>query len=131
MIRLALGYCQAGYTFHEVLAAMNITMIAILGYSLGAAGIIRGTAASSHYTAALNLAQDKLEELTAQPVLRNANGCAAAGGHGTTGAAAEFERCWTIADSPLGTRLKHVTVNVSWRDYEHREISLSTLVFVP
>jgi hypothetical protein len=40
-----------------------------------------------------------------------------------------FDRCWSVASSPLGANLKQIDVKVSWRDHEMHEVSLSTLIF--
>ena len=53
------GKCQTGFTFNEVLVAINVIVIAILGYSLSTVGVIRGNLTNDSMTVAVNLAQDK------------------------------------------------------------------------
>lgn len=123
---------QAGFTFNEVLVAMNITVVAILGYSLSSVGVIRGQTSNDNFTVAIHLAQDKLEQLKflSNPPVENR--CPDSGERGISAVAGPggiFDRCWRIADSPLGTNLKQIDVTVSWRDYDPRTITLSTLVF--
>src|SRR5437867_12509558 len=72
---------QSGLTFNEVLVAMNIIVIAIMGYSLSTAGVIRGQTANDNFTIALHLAQDKIEQLKAQVNLVNDNRCPSTGDH--------------------------------------------------
>jgi Tfp pilus assembly protein PilV len=123
---------QAGFTFNETLVAMNIVMVAILGYSLNAVGIIRGNAANDNTTVAINLAQDKMEQLKTQKTLVNDDRCPSSGDHSIAASGAPngiFDRCWTIVDSPLGTRLKQVDVKVSWLEREKHEITVTTLVY--
>jgi Tfp pilus assembly protein PilV len=123
---------KEGFTLNEVLVAMNIVVVAVLSYSLSSVGLIRGQAVNDHFTVALHLAQDKLEQLKAESDLANDNRCPAAGDHGLSATGATggiFERCWKIADSSLGANLKQVDVIVSWRDYDGHEITLSTLIF--
>jgi prepilin-type N-terminal cleavage/methylation domain-containing protein len=123
---------QSGFTFNEVLVAMSIVAVAVLGYSLSTLGVIRGNTTSDHYSVAVNLAHDKMEELKAAMKLINEDRCPGAGDHGINAVGVlggMFDRCWRISDSPLGAHLKQIDVTVSWRDYENREVTLSTLVY--
>ena len=123
---------QEGFTFNEVLVAMNIIVIAVMGYALSSVSVIRGQAENDHFTIAMHLAQDKLEQLKSQSSLPDENRCPQSGelGLSALGAAGGiFDRCWRVADSPLGTNLKQVEVVVSWRDYQSRQVALSTLLY--
>jgi hypothetical protein len=114
------------------MVAMNLIVVAVMGYSLSAVGLIRGQTANDNFTVAIHLAQDKMEQLKAQTKLVNDNRCPSAGDRGlsATGAAGGiFDRCWKVADSPLGANLKQVDVTVSWRNYDNHEITVTTLVF--
>jgi Tfp pilus assembly protein PilV len=124
---------QAGFTFNEVLAALGLIVFVVLAYSLSSIGVIRDQTISDKLTAAIHLAQDKMEQLQANRNLTNDDRCPGAGDRAisATGAAGGiFDRCWRIADSPLGSHLKQVDVTVSWRDYENRKVSITSLVFV-
>ena len=123
---------EGGFTFNEVLLAMNVIVIGVLGYSAGTGNLIRWNSASRDYTVAVNLAQDKLEQIKAQKTWTNVNNCPTGGdldiaANGESGG--QFNRCWVIADSPLGSELKEITVTVSWRGRESREVTLTTLVY--
>ena len=123
---------QKGFTFNEVLVALSIVVVAVLGFFLTTLGVIRGNKTSDHYTVAVNLAHDKMEQLKAVAKLTNEDRCPSAGDHGITavgGPGGVFDRCWKISDSPLGQNLKRVDVTVSWRDYENREVTFSTLIY--
>jgi Tfp pilus assembly protein PilV len=125
-------WTESGFTFNEVLLAMSVIVIAILGYSAGTGNVIRWNSASRDYTVAVNLAQDKLEQLKAQKSWVDVNNCPAAGDRdiAATGASGGvYNRCWVISDSPLGAELKQITVTVSWSDRESREVTLTTLVY--
>jgi hypothetical protein len=127
------GKHETGFTFNEVLVAINVIVIAILGYSLSTIGIIRGNMANDNTTVAINLAQDKMEQLKAQSKLVNDDRCPSAGDRAITATGALngiFDRCWRIVDSPLGPHLKQIDVTVSWRDRESREIIVTTLVYL-
>lgn len=123
---------ETGFTFNEVLVAINVIVIAILGYSLSTVGVIRGNLTNDSTTVAINLAQDKMEQLKAQKKLTNDDRCPSSGDHAMTATGTPngiFDRCWRIVDSPLGPHLKQIDVIVSWRDHESREIVVSTLVY--
>jgi len=123
---------QDGFTFNEVLVAMSIIVVSVLGYSLSTLVVVRGNATSDHYSAAMNLAHDKIEELKAAAQITNEDRCPEGGEHNLSGMGnlgGIFNRCWKISDWLLGTRLKQVDVTVTWRDYENREVKLSTLIY--
>ena len=123
---------QGGFTFNEVLLAMNVVVIGILGYSAGTGNLIRWNSASRDYTVAVNLAQDKLEQLKAQKHWIDVNNCPTAGDRdiaATGEPGGVYSRCWLVTDSPLGTQLKQITVTVSWPGRENREVTLTTLVY--
>jgi hypothetical protein len=129
-----LDLCKSkdGFTFNEILVAMNLIVIAILGYALGTTGVIRAGLTNNNFTVAVNLAQEKIEQLKADNPLKGVNNCADGGERAITAtgrAGGSFDRCWTIIDSPMGTKLKQVTVRVSWQDHERRELTITTLVF--
>ena len=123
---------QQGFTFNEILVAMVITGIGVLGFAATTVSVIRGNYASSNYTVAVNLAQDKMEQLIARAGISNENRCPVAGENGLTvagGAGGIYDRCWRISDSPLGMNLKQIEVTVAWRDTEPRSVTLATLVY--
>jgi Tfp pilus assembly protein PilV len=123
---------QTGFTFNEVLVAINVIVIAILGYSLSTLGVIRGNLTNDSTTVAVNLAQDKMEQLKAQKTLANDDRCPSSGDRAITATGTPngiFDRCWRIVDSPLGPHLKQIDVTVSWQDREDRTIVLSSLVY--
>jgi hypothetical protein len=123
---------RTGFTFNEVLVAINVIVIAVLGYSLSTIGVIRGNLTNDNTTIAINLAQDKMEQLKAQAKLVNENRCPDMGDRAITATGTPngiFDRCWRIVDSPLGPKLKQIDVTVSWRDHENREITVTTLVY--
>jgi Tfp pilus assembly protein PilV len=122
---------EQGFTFNEVLVATSITVVAILAYSLSAVGVIREQKRSDDLTVAIQLAQDKMEQLKSQTDIANEDRCPNAGEHqlsatGTAGGI--FDRCWTISDSAFGANLKQVSVTVTWRGYESHEVTIATLI---
>lgn len=123
--------CQ-GFTFNELLVAMNVMVIGVLGLSMAMVGVIRGNKGNDNFAIAVNLAHDKIEQLKASNNLIIENRCPAGGDSGINSSGAGggiFDRCWRIIPSALGTQLKQVDVTVSWREPETHEVRLSTLIF--
>ena len=123
----------AGFTFNELLIAMSIIVIAVLGLSMTTIAVIRGNKGNDNFAAAVNLAHDKMEQLKASKHLITDDRCPGAGDKGMSGSGAPggiFDRCWRITQAALGTRLKQVEVTVSWRERESHEITLSSLMFI-
>jgi len=131
--RLVFAGWQEGFTLIEVLVAIVLIAIGILGFSINTIGVIRGNYISRNVTIATNLAQDKMEELLGPDTLLNVTDFPDPNNDITeTGAAnGRFTRTWTVSGSPLGSGLKNVTVWVRWSDYIDREVELSTLVYKP
>lgn len=123
---------QKGFTLNEVLIAVALIAIGVLGFSLNTAGVIQGNQVSGSITIATNLAQEKLEELKAQTSFTNVTNAADASNPITTigDSGGRFTRTWTIKDSTLGSGLKEISVDVSWTEYLiTRNVVLATLVF--
>ena len=124
---------QRGYTFNELLVALAISVTAVMSYTFNTASLFRQQAANGNATIAMQLAQDKLEELQARRNPADENRCPSGGDHGLTasgGAGGIFDRCWRIQPSSLGPNLKQVDVTVSWRDLQANDVTLSALLFV-
>jgi prepilin-type N-terminal cleavage/methylation domain-containing protein len=123
---------QSGFTLNEVLVAMSVVVLMVMGYALSSGNMIRRQTANSYSTVAIHLAQDKMEELQAQRTLSDSDLCPAGGdrGIGANGAApGVFDRCWRIVSSSYGPHLKQIDVRVSWQDQEIHRVTLSTLAF--
>jgi type II secretory pathway pseudopilin PulG len=123
---------QAGFTFNEILVAMSVVVLTVMGYALSSGNMIRRQTVNSHSTVAIHLAQDKIEELQAQRTLSDNDLCPDGGDHGigaNGSAPGLFDRCWRIVASSDGPHLKQIDVRVSWEDNEIHHITLSTLAF--
>jgi hypothetical protein len=111
---------------------MGLITVAVLGYSLSSINVMRHPSVGDHSTVAIHLAQDKLEALQALTALAEIDLCPNGGELGLSaksGVAGIFDRCWKIAQSSFDSRLKQIDVTVSWRDYDARQVTLSTLVY--
>jgi hypothetical protein len=125
---------EEGLSYTEVLVSIAVISIAVCGFSANTVSVIHGNRNSTNYTIASNLAQDKLEQLSALPVLNNINLCPNSGDQNISASGAPggiYDRCWTIKDSALGSGLKEIRVIVNWQDSEPHETTLSTLIFLP
>jgi len=123
---------QRGFTFNELLAAMSLCMVAVMSYSLNSASMFRQQTVNGNSTIALQLAQDKLEELQARRNPADENRCPGAGDVGLSasgGTGGRFDRCWRVQRSSLGADLKQLDVTVTWRDFQSGEVTLSALLF--
>jgi prepilin-type N-terminal cleavage/methylation domain-containing protein len=140
VVPFSLVVAKAGYTLHEILIAMALISIGVLGLAINTSGVIQGNYRSGTLTVATNLAQDKIEELKARTTLTNVNNCSSLNpvsepaetnitSVGAPGGI--FDRCWSIEDSVFGAGLKQVDVTVSWSGYEQRRVTLSTLLYGP
>jgi prepilin-type N-terminal cleavage/methylation domain-containing protein len=124
---------QSGFTFNELLVAMTIVSVAVLGYSLSSGDGIRRQVTSGNQTAAINLAQDKLEELQAGKNLPDVDFCPNGGEQGISAQGVGpgiFARCWKVTTSPLGTKLKQIDVMVAWQDHADHHVKLSSLRYM-
>ncbi len=123
---------EAGFTFNELLMTMGLVAFVVVSSSVGSLNLIRRQVVSDNLTVAINLAQDKIEELQARRPLSDLNLCPGGGDQGLSarrGVAGVFDRCWKIAPSSLAANLKQIDVVVSWRDHEVHETTLTTLAF--
>jgi Tfp pilus assembly protein FimT len=124
---------EAGFTFNELLVTMGIVALVVMSSSVGSLQLIRRQTVSDRSTVAINLAQDKMEELQARRPLSDVDFCPDGGDRGLSakgGVAGAFNRCWKIAPSDLAADLKQIDVVVSWQDHEAHEMRVSTLVFI-
>lgn len=132
LLRLFQRASSHGFTFNELLVAMNVMVIGVLGLSIAMVAVIQGNQGNDNFAIAVNLAHDKIEQLKAASNLPTEDRCPGGGdvGINSSGAGAGiFNRCWRIMPSALGVELKQVDVTVSWREPRIQEVSLSALIF--
>jgi len=126
------GEGQEGFTLNEILVAVGLIAVGVLGFSLNTMGVIQGNYTSGNVTIATNLAQDKLEEIIALGNFSDVTNAPDPNSPITeTGSSSgRFTRTWTIKNSPLESGLKEISVTVGWTDYLiPRQVVLATLVF--
>jgi type IV pilus modification protein PilV len=114
---------QSGFTVIEVMVSMAIFSAAILGLAASATTVMRANQTSYSYTIATNLAQDKLEELKANPAT-----LASGGPDYPTALGMTFTRTWTVSPPTVTLNASQIDVQVSWTDYTSRSITISSAV---
>jgi prepilin-type N-terminal cleavage/methylation domain-containing protein len=122
---------QAGFTLVEILVAMAIFAVAVLGLAVGATSVMRANQTSYFNTVATNLAQDKLEELKATAVASlpscpsyTSTGCSDT----KTSLGLAFTRRWQIiAGSPVAG-VSRLDVKIDWTDYTSHSLTISSAV---
>lgn len=113
-----------GFTLIEVLVAVSIFSIAVLGLAIGATTVMRANQTGLNTTIATNLAQDKLEELKAKTAANIVSG----GPVTTTSGGVTFSRSWTVTSNSPVTGVKRIDVTVTWTDYTSHTLTVSSAV---
>jgi prepilin-type N-terminal cleavage/methylation domain-containing protein len=118
----------AGFTLIEILVAMVVFSIASLGLAMGVTSVMRANQRSYMASIAINLAQDKLEELKAMSpvnVLACATNCDSPV---PTTDGVEFTRTWVVSDDSPVTGVKQIDVTVQWHDHTTHSFTVSSAV---
>jgi prepilin-type N-terminal cleavage/methylation domain-containing protein len=111
-----------GFSLIEVLVAIGIFSVAILGLAVGAITITRANKTSQFHTVGTNLAQDKLEQL-------KASAFAAVGAGGDVPPPVQgvaFTRNWTVTNNTA--TFKQINVTVQWTDYTPHSLTISSAI---
>jgi prepilin-type N-terminal cleavage/methylation domain-containing protein len=123
-----------GFSLIEVLVALGIFSIAILGLAVGAITITRANKTSQFHTVATNLAQDKIERLKALNAAAfsgvvtsctsySANGCSDT----VVSSGATFTRSWQISQNlKVFAGVNWIDVKIHWTDYTGHDVTLSS-----
>lgn len=112
-----------GFTLIEVLIALVILSIALLGVSALMATTTTYNSFGSHVTEATTFAQDRLEELRATPWVNLISGADIR--TGSTGI--NYTRTWTVATNVPGN-LRTITMTITWNDKTSHSISLLSAI---
>lgn len=137
---------QAGLTLIELLVALTILAIGLLGVALMQITAISGNTFSREMAVATELGQDMLEKLNALEYTDTAltagvihptqddvdNGLGV--GIGTANVIDErgqtigpliYTRTWSVVDDSPATNMKTITVTVSWIDRQRQQVGLA------
>ncbi len=110
-----------GFTLLEMLIAMTILCVALLGLGQMLLLSIQGTSFGNKVTEATTFAQDKMEELrtVAWDSLRDGND-SIVGSQGI-----QYQRTWTVV--PVGT-MKTVNLAINWNDGHDHSIRITSVI---
>jgi len=111
-----------GFTLIEVLVAMVILSVGLLGTAALITGIIRGNKVSNRITTATTLAQDKMEEI-------KRSGYSNAVSEAKSSLPSpydQYERQVTVVDNSPAANMKTVTVTVYWES--SKSVRLQTIL---
>ena len=114
---------HGGFTLIEVLVAMSIFSIAVLGLAVGSATVMRANQTSYFTTVAANLAQDKLEELKSRTAANITSGNDTQPVNNVT-----FTRNWTVTSGSPVEGVMLIDVTVTWNDYTNHSLTISSAV---
>ena len=129
---LAAACHERGFTLTEVLIGLVMFAFIFLGLSFGMLSTIQTNTQARRLTAAVNLAQDKLEEiytLDYASIVTGADPRALTETGGISGAGAIYNRSWTVIPGPVAnTKLIYVTVTWSDKEGTHQK-SLQNIIY--
>jgi len=119
----------SGFTLIEVLVAMCIFAIAVLGLAIGATSVMRANQTGLYTTIATNLAQDRLEELKSRTPANINTTCSPENNLSVSGVPVTFNRSWTVTSNCNSvTGLTCIAVTVAWTDYISHTLTVSSAV---
>lgn len=119
------GSWHDGFTVIEIIVAMAIFAVAVLGLAVGSASVIRANQTSFFHTVATNLAQDKLEDLKGRSII-NVGSCSSnCESPVPRYQNVPFIRTWTVTANQPITGVSQITVTIQWTDYQSRSVTLS------
>jgi type IV pilus assembly protein PilV len=119
-----------GFTLIEVLVALLILSVGLLGVAGLTAGIIRGDFFSRNITSATAIAQTQLEAVQNKGYL-NANTTNFPSSAATVSmGGVNFSRTTTITDNSPAANMKTISVTVTWNEANNaaRSVSLQTIL---
>ncbi len=114
------GRDQAGFTLIEIMIAVFVQAVALIGLAAVTTTTIKGNSFSKAITTATTLANDKLQDLKAKNFTgTSVDADLSSGSHTDAGNPLQgiYNRNWTVADTAGGggsIRYKTITVTVSW-----------------
>ena len=135
---------STGFTLLEVIIAVSILTVGLLGVASMQISTIRGNNFSDNTTLALNLAQEKMEDLLGKPYMDNdlkdtntensnkldsitdVDFTEQINNIGKITEKGYFRRIWNISDNNPITNNKSITITVTW-DSDRHKVSLSSI----
>lgn len=121
------GTAENGFSLIEAVMAIGLFSLCILAVVQMAAAVVTSNQTARDFTAALLLAQNKLEELKACEFSQVVSGEEKKLDAGGVCGAGAFDRWVKVSDQPK-PEFKAVTVRVSWGNNVPRQVVLATIV---
>ena len=118
----------SGFTVIEVLVAMSIFAVAVLGLAIGATTVMQANQTGLYTTIATNLAQDKLEELKAKTAASIDTTGSPQNNIAVSGVPATFNRSWAVTSGSPAAGVKRIDVTVTWTDHTSHTVTVSSAV---
>ncbi len=116
-----------GFSLIEILIALVILSIALLGLAGLTAQNTRNNSFGGRMTEAATFAQDKLEEFRAigwEKILPNTSGI----DHPKGATGIQFTRNWEVRPNPSNGELREISVTVNWTDQTNHSIRLFSIL---
>jgi prepilin-type N-terminal cleavage/methylation domain-containing protein len=120
-----------GFTLLEILIALSIFSLAVLGLAIGTVSVIRTNQTSHLRASAINLAQARLEELRAMTSTAFSSlSCPSSTPCSDTAVASgvTFTRQWWITTNSPVAGVNRIDVTVNWSDYTSQTLTFTASV---
>jgi len=118
---------SSGFTLLEVLVAMVILTVGLLGMASLCVGIIKGNELSREVSSATTCAREQIEDIERSGYTNAAAGTVTEG-YGSITNYSDYKRKTIIVDNtPTGTDMKSITVTVYW-DSDNHQVQLKTFM---
>ncbi|MCG8473169.1 MAG: prepilin-type N-terminal cleavage/methylation domain-containing protein [Desulfobacterales bacterium] len=120
---------EAGMTLIEVMVALIIFVIGVLGLASLQIASIRSNAKAFDMTEAILLISDRAESLIEAPWSKTEmDAHLAAGNHSASPSQSPFTITWTVTDGPSPLRQKNIALKVSWNEGTRSHIFTQSLI---
>lgn len=116
---------RAGFTLVEVIAAIGIFSVGVLGLAVGAVTITKANKTSQFYTMATNMAQDMAEQLKATSVSQVVT-CSSSCETAPTFQGVTFTRTWVVTANSPSAGINKIDVTVAWTDYAAHTVTVTS-----
>ena len=117
---------NSGFTLLEVLVAMVILTVGLLGMASLCVGIIKGNELSKEVSSATTCAREQVEDIE-RTGYTNATAGTVTEGYGAISNYPEYKRETIITDNTPATDMKSVQVTVYW-DSDNHQVQLRTFL---